>query len=114
MNTWRPATRDEVERIVATESARLSPDQRVRWERIRTGVRPAEITRYGKHEFVFVVAEEGGRAIYWEDIEGGFNISAVDEHGRLLEHGCDQDDLAIALHKWGHTESESQRPGADR
>ena len=114
MSTWRPATRDEVERIVASECARLSPDLKARWERIRTEVRPAEITRYGKREVVFVVAERSGRAIYWEDIEGGFNISAVDEDGRLLEHGCDQDDLAIALHKWGQAESESQLPGADR
>jgi len=113
MSTWRPATKDEVDRIVAAECAGLSPELRVLWERIRTRVRPAEIARYGKREIVFVVAEEGNRAIYWEDIESGFNISTLDEQGRLLEHGCDQDGLAIALHKWGQAESEAQRRGAD-
>ena len=104
MSGWRPATREEVERIVAAECAGLSAEQRLLWERIRTRIRRAKIARYGKWEPVLVVAEDSDRAIYWDDIEGGFNISTIDEEGRLLDHGCDQDSLAIALHKWGQRE----------
>ncbi len=100
MGTWRPATLDEVTRLVESQVARLSADAHKVWDSIRVDLRPARISRLGKHETVFVVGESEGLAVYWEDVEEGFNISPVDNVGNLLEGGGDQDDLSIALHKW--------------
>jgi hypothetical protein len=38
--------------------------------------------------------------MYWEDIEEGFGISAVDADGRILERDCNQSDLVRALNAW--------------
>lgn len=100
MGSWRPATVDEVARLVEAQVPNLTEEHRRVWESIRTDIQPAKITRFGERETVFVVGESDGRAVYWEDVEEGFNISAIDVAGNLVERGCDQDDLSIAIHKW--------------
>jgi len=60
----------------------------------------APILRYGKTESLVVVARNGSEVIYWEDVEGGFNVSPVDEDGQILEHWCNQDELGFALNTW--------------
>jgi vacuolar-type H+-ATPase subunit E/Vma4 len=60
----------------------------------------APILRYGKTEKVVVVARKANEVIYWEEVEEGFNVSLVGADGTILEHWCNQDDLALALSVW--------------
>ncbi len=86
--------------IIANEVLRLSPEQRSLWESCRVPPRRVPILRYGSHEQVFVVAIRSGEAIYWEDVEEGFNISPLGSTGEILEHWCNQDELRWALNRW--------------
>ena len=49
---------------------------------------------------VFVVARRRDEAMYYEDVEEGFNFSRISADGRLLEHWCNQDELRYALLRW--------------
>ena len=60
----------------------------------------APLLRYGQVESVVVVAQRREEVIYWEDVEEGFNCSAVGPDGRVLEHLCNQNELRLALNKW--------------
>jgi hypothetical protein len=60
----------------------------------------APITRYGNSDTVVVVARNGNEVIYYEDVEDGFNVSAVGPGGEILEHWCNQDELKFALNYW--------------
>ena len=60
----------------------------------------APIDRWGNLEYVVVVAKNGNQVIYWEDIEEGFGISAIDAGGKVLEQDCNQNDLGLALNAW--------------
>jgi hypothetical protein len=60
----------------------------------------APIVRYGQRESVVVVARNGDQAIYYEDVEDGFNVSPISPDGRVLEHWCKQDELRFALNAW--------------
>lgn len=51
-------------------------------------------------EHAIVVARRVDEVIYWEDVEGGFNISPIGPDGRILEHWCNQDELRLALNAW--------------
>lgn len=51
-------------------------------------------------ESVVVIARRGNEAIYWADVEEGFNVSPIGPDGRILEHWCNQDELRFALDAW--------------
>ena len=44
-----------------------------------------------------MVARKGNEVIYYEDIEGGFNVSPVGPDGEIPEHRCNRDELRFAL-----------------
>jgi len=69
----------------------------------------APLTRYGKDDTVVVVARNGNEAIYYEDVEEGFNVSPLGPHGEILEHRCNQDELKFALNYW----IEGRKPSAE-
>ncbi|MCU0723461.1 MAG: hypothetical protein MUC63_07590 [Planctomycetes bacterium] len=97
---WKPATREEVEAILSEELADCTPEQREAFLRLRVPPREAPVERHGRIETVFVVAQKDDEVLYWEDVEGGFEISPVDGNGRILRRGCDQNSLTIALRRW--------------
>jgi hypothetical protein len=49
---------------------------------------------------VFIVAKNGAEAMYYEDVEEGFNFSPISENGEILEPGWNQDELKYALWRW--------------
>ena len=96
-------TRAEVEVLVSNELAECSPEQRAVFEKYRVPAREVAIERYGQQEHVFIVAIRESEAMYYEDVELGFNFSPIGEDGRILQHWCNQDDLSAALWHWmGH------------
>jgi hypothetical protein len=95
--------------MIARDLPRWDSAQRALWEACRISPRIAPLRRYGKVEHVFVVAERSGEAIYWEDVEEGFNVSPIGTSGEILEHWCNQDTLAWALNRWLAPERVSPR-----
>ncbi|HEY3770332.1 MAG TPA: hypothetical protein VGN44_16790 [Candidatus Angelobacter sp.] len=76
------------------------PKQVAAFQRYAVEFYVAPIFRYEKKENVVVVAGKENEAIYWEDVEEGFNVSPVDSDGQILEHWCNQDELGLALNAW--------------
>ena len=108
MTTWRPATIEEVKSYVNDDLAKCDHRQNAVFKQY--GVEPftARIRRFDTMESVVVVARNQDQVIYWEDIEEGFNISAISADGEILEPGFEQDELGWALNKW------SAGAGSDR
>ena len=90
---------DEVTAILMADLKNCAPQQiAVFW---RYFVEPylAPIVRYGIADHVVVVAQRSPYVIYWEDVEGGFNVSPLGPGARVLEHSCIRDDLGVALNR---------------
>ena len=100
MARWQPATIDEVKRIVIEDEGACSIDELEAFRRYAVDPYFASINRYGNSEHVVVVARKSEEVMYWEDVEEGFNISSTDATGAILEHYCNQDELAIAIRRW--------------
>jgi hypothetical protein len=99
---WRPATIEEVKEIVAADLANCDPEQTAAFRKYAVEPFQASILRNGAQESVVVVAQNSQEVMYWEDVEEGFNISLLGSDGSILEHWCNQDELAIALNRWLH------------
>jgi hypothetical protein len=97
---WRPATVEAVNEIVQKDLAACDAEQKAAFDRYSVEPHPAPILRYGRIETVIVVARKGNEAVYWEDVEEGFNTSAVDDKATIAEHWCNQDTLGVALNRW--------------
>jgi hypothetical protein len=96
---WKPATIEEVKEILRTNLETCNAEQVEAFQQYSVEPFLATIVRYGKEESVVVVAKKSNEVIYWEDVEEGFNISAVGPTGRILEHWCNQDELCHALNR---------------
>jgi hypothetical protein len=97
---WRPATVEEVRKIVSEDLRECDAEQVAAFNRYAVEPYVAPIVRHGKTESVVVIARRGDEVMYWEDIEEGFNVSPVGLDGRILEHRCNQDELRFALNAW--------------
>ena len=100
MEEWHPIEKEELEEIIREDLALCKPEQRAVFEKYRVPLRRAPIERYGKLEYVFIVAQRGDEVMYFEDVEEGFNFSPVDSEGKILQHWCNQDELTFALWHW--------------
>jgi hypothetical protein len=111
---WKPATIEDVRKIVSDSLARCDLAQVATFR--ENSVEPflAPIVRYGEMGQVVVVARKGQRVIFWEDIEEGFNESAISRDGQILEHWCNQDELAWALNFWIDGKEKPRRCGPAR
>ena len=98
MQTWQPATREEVERRLRAEITVLHPLHQVRFEAIRVPLRQVPITSMpGEH--VYVVAEYEGEILYWSDIEEGWEIDMSNSFDGITERGCNQLGLGHIAHQ---------------
>lgn len=87
----------ELTAIVSEELNDCSPEERALFQRLRTPFRPTPIERFGKRTRVFVVAEDKGRVLFWDDVEEGFEWSVPDPDGVLREFGASQFDLRTVM-----------------
>jgi hypothetical protein len=97
---WRPATVEAVNQIVQKDLAACDAEQRAAFARYSVEPHPVPVLRYGRIETVIVVARKGDEAVYWENVEEGFNTSPVDDQGTIVEPRCNQDTLGVALNLW--------------
>ena len=93
MTTWRPTTREELEVIVAQHLQRCNAEENALFHRLRIPIRATPIDRGGKRECVFVVAEQGERVLFWDDVEEGFELASSDSDGVLRHTGASQFEL---------------------
>lgn len=101
----------DVSEIILGNLARCDAAQRAAFRRYKVEPYYAPIRRYGSMDSVVVVARRESQVIYWEDVEEGFNVSPLDEHGAILEHWCNQDHLGLALNSWVEGRNPSPKLG---
>ena len=97
MNRWSAATSDEVLKIVERELCVCPDELATFFDTIKVPLRQASILRDGAVEHVFVVAEYEGVAVYYEDVEEGFNLSRLAADGSIATPGFEQWELRHAL-----------------
>lgn len=94
---WQPATAEQVAAYVERDLEECSYAQATRFAGIRTPLRAVPIRRGDATDSVFVVAEENGIVVYYDDVEEGFNISRLAADGAIATPGNEQWRLQHAL-----------------
>lgn len=102
MSTWKAIREEEFDELLQEQYRELTPEARMLFERYRVPLWKATIRRSetAGDELVFVVAQSGDGILYFDDVEHGFNISTVDEEGRVLHPGGSQATLSEAIDEW--------------
>jgi len=102
MNTWEPISDSDFIKLFDEQYQELNETEREAFDRYRVAPRKAMIRRFplAGDEFVFVVAQRSDGVLYFDDIEYGFNISLVDESGKILVPGGSQYTLKQAVRRW--------------
>lgn len=99
MDRWHPVSAEELDAILAAQIIELTQPQRERFERIKVAPHLVAIHRFGKVEWVFVVARVGDCVVYYEDVEEGFNVSALSSGGSISAPGHEQWELGHVLER---------------
>lgn len=94
---WQPITATELLALIETQLCACEPTDIARFEQIRTPLRSTPVRRFDAIEHVFVMAEYQGTVLYYEDVEEGFNLSALDAQGFIATPGFNQWELGVAL-----------------
>ena len=97
MESWSPATADEVAARIEKDLREAPAELAALFSKIRTPLRAVPITRFGNVEYVFIVAEKNGVAVYFEDVEEGFNLSVLAADGSIAKPGWETWKLHHAL-----------------
>ncbi|WP_269792317.1 hypothetical protein [Stenotrophomonas sp. Iso1] len=97
MDTWQPISAEELDALVARQLSDCSIEQQRIFEQCKVVPYLAKIDRLGTVETVFVVAKAGNIALYYEDVEEGFNISDLLPDGTISSRACEQWELRHAL-----------------
>jgi hypothetical protein len=102
MDSWRPITEEQFSRLFSEQYAALDEDERKLFDRYRVDPWRAVIRRTERagDEPVLVVAQANDGVLYFDDVEYGFNISPVDQSGRILTPGGSQNTLKEAVGEW--------------
>jgi hypothetical protein len=91
---WTPLSEGEVTSLIASAVAVMGPPARSLWSLMQ--VRPVkwQLHPWGDRGGGFwVVGIIGQQVVWYNDIEGGFNLSRYDGPGEIAEYWCNQDEL---------------------
>ena len=98
MIEWEPISEEALRARMAQGEARMTPPQRRLWEAIRVDPEKWQQHPYGDTGAGFwVVAVMGRTAIWYNDLEEGFNRSRYSAYGTLDDYWCNQDELELTL-----------------
>jgi hypothetical protein len=102
MSSWLPITGEEFSRLFDEQYSELNSEERGVFDRYRVPQWKAVIRRSEEagDERVFVVAQAEDGVLYFDDVEYGFNISGIDNTGRILTPGGSQNTLKEAVTEW--------------
>jgi len=101
LEAWQPITVVELEALVADQLPKCSSSQKIAFASYRVPFYSVPFQRNPALEQVLVVAELPSGLLYYEDVEEGFEIGALDADGVLRDHGCNWLDLTYALSRAG-------------
>ena len=99
MNKWKPITEEELDALIKEQLLACTEKQKEIYNNYQTPLKKYKIVRYGKNEEVYVVAINNNEAMYYEDVEEGYNFSTTN-NDLLNEHHCEQNELKYALLHW--------------
>tara|TARA_B100000614_G_C14124335_1_gene317136 strand:- start:62 stop:430 length:369 start_codon:yes stop_codon:yes gene_type:complete len=94
MNTWTPIEEHQLLDLINKSWLRMSLPQRRLWDVIKIEPKKWQLDPWGNLGNGFwVVAVYGEHAVWFNDIEDGFNRSHISEFGKLEDYFCNQDQL---------------------
>ncbi len=111
---WMPIGEGELTSLIADAVATMEQPARSLWSLLR--VRPArwQQSPWGDEGGGFwVVGVLGERAIWFNDIEWGFNISRYQTYGVIAEYVCNQDELRHTMDSLSWEFENGEPPGPD-
>lgn len=95
---WEPISEAELRAKILAAEKRMSARLLRLWNAIRINPQKWAEDSYGTHGGGFwVVAIIGSTAIWYNDIEEGFNYSSYTVAGKLAEYYCNQDELEMTI-----------------
>ena len=95
---WAPISEAELREMILAAENRMSPRLLHLWNAIKISPEKWAEDSYGTHGGGFwVVAIIGSTAIWYNDIEEGFNCSSYAVAGKLAEYYCNQDELEMTV-----------------
>ena len=96
--TWTPVSLNDLQTLIAEGEAQMDARLRQVWERERVTPVKWQLHPWGDDGGGFwVVAIIDNFALWYNDIEDGFNISAFTAEGTIDEYWCNQDELQHAV-----------------
>ena len=99
-NTWDPISLEELQKLIISDLPKMSKGQKELWHKISITPQKWQEDDYGELGGGFwVVAVWDNQAIWYNDIEEGFNISSFSIVGKLNEYGAEQDELQWTMKK---------------
>jgi hypothetical protein len=109
---WTSLGEAKLERMIANGVTVMQPRARSLWNLIR--VRPVkwQLHPWGDEgDGFWVVGIVGQQVVWYNDIEGGFNISRYDAPGEIAEYWCNQDELNHTMQGLLHQIETGAAPG---
>lgn len=94
---WSPISASELDALVELQLSECTLMERELFAQYRIPFRAAAIERSGRFESVFIVAMHRAVAMYFEDVEEGFNLSPLRSDGSIAQPGWQQWSLQEAL-----------------
>lgn len=95
---WQSATLEEVQDALAQGLKKLHPAHLAQFEAIRVPPRRVFVVS-DPGEFVYVVAENQGKVLYYSDVEDGWGLGFLNSGGGISERGCNQFELTHLMYQ---------------
>lgn len=97
MSEWRPISHEELQSLIAEGLLQAGVEERRIFDLVRKAPEKWALPPWGDQGGGFwVVGILGEYAIWYNDIEEGFNVSEFSEWRQLGEYACDK----LELHHW--------------
>lgn len=98
--TWKPISLDKIMDLITEGEAEMEQDVLALWNSIKiTPEKWSQVSYPDSGDEFWVVGLDGKTAIYFNDIEDGFNISGFKTYGHLDDWGYEQDELQWTMIK---------------
>jgi hypothetical protein len=100
---WTPISLEELNELVADSISKIAPRECRVWELLRVEA-PVKWQFHPWGDMgggFWVVGILGNQALWYNDIEDGFNVSHYSTFGVLGEYWCNQDELHHVLYRFG-------------
>jgi len=90
---WQPVTEEKLAEIIELSLSHMDQQQLRLWQALRIPLEKWQLPGWGDEGGGFWVLGLPGRtAIWFSDVEDGFNCSSYTCYGTLDEYTCDQDE----------------------